>query len=244
MSINPRQAPATRSREGSSPARRANGPGRRVTRNADRMKSEILSAAFREFSVKGLSGARIDEIAAKYGGSKNMIYHYFGSKDGLFAAVLENMYRTIRARQRDLEIKSQDPVAGIRALVQFTIDVFNDHPEFVTLLHSENMARAKHVRKSTSIVAMYNPLVATIEDLLARGAASGVFRKGESAVDLYICICAMATYPISNRYTLSAIFDIDINAPARRKLRNQQIADMVVGYLSAAASARRQNGKR
>jgi len=243
MSINTRQAPAAR-REGATPAGRANGSGRRVTRNADRMRGEILTAAIREFSVKGLSGARIDEIAAKYGGSKNMIYHYYGSKDGLFAAVLENMYMTIRARQRDLEIKGQDPVAGIRALVDFTIEVFNDHPEFVSLLHSENMARAKHVRKSKSIAAMYNPLVTTIEDLLARGAASGVFRKGESAVDLYVCICAMATYPISNRYTLSAIFDIDINAPTRRKARNQLIADMVVGYLSAPGGARRQNGKR
>ena len=236
MSINPRQAPATR--------REAHAPARRVTRNADRMRGEILDAAIREFALKGLSGARIDEIAAKYGGSKNMIYHYFGSKDALFAAVLENMYATIRARQRDLELKVQDPIAGIRARVQFTIDVFDDHPEFVSLLHSENMARAKHVKKSTSIVAMYNPLVTTIEDLLTRGAESGVFRKGASAVDLYICICAMATYPISNRYTLSAIFDIDIGAASRRRLRNQQIADMVVGYLSAPAVARRQNGKR
>jgi TetR/AcrR family transcriptional regulator len=203
------------------------------TRNADRMRQEILAAAIDEFATKGVGGARIDAIAAQYGGSKNMIYHYFKSKDGLFAAVLEDIYTTIRERQHDIEVKMQDPVVGIRALVNFTIEVFDEHPEFVSLLNSENLAKAKHIKNSNKIIAMYDPLLSTIKDLLRRGAATGAFRKGVSAVDLYIFVTAMASYAISNRYTLSTILGIDIHAPARRKLRGRQITDMVIAYLTA-----------
>lgn len=206
------------------------------TRNAKRMRQEILDAAIGEFAAKGVGGARIDAIASQYGGSKNMIYHYFKSKDGLFAAVLEKIYSTIRERQHDLEVKMQDPIAGIRALVAFTIEVFDEHPEYVSLLHSENIEKAKHIKNSRKIVVMYDPLLSTINDLLKRGAATGIFRKRVSAMDLYICITAMAAYPISNRYTLSTIFGVDIHAPARRKLRARQIADMVIAYLTAPGS--------
>lgn len=202
-----------------------------ATRNAEQTREEILAAATAEFAAKGFTGARIDEIADRYGGSKNMIYHYFDSKDGLFTAVLERMYATIRDRQRDFEVKGRAPVEGIRALVQFTVDVFDEHPEFVSLLHSENIAQGKHIERSAAIKAMYNPLMETIDDLLSRGVAMGLFRSDASSVDLYICICAMAAYSISNRYTLSAIFGTDIYAPKRRNMRRRQISDMLVGYL-------------
>ena len=215
------------------PARKAKAKkNHAATRNAELSRQEILAAAMREFSAKGLGGARIDEIAARYGGSKNMIYHYYKSKDGLFTAVLESMYATIRDHQRDFEIKRSDPVTGIRDLVRFTVDVFDQNPEFVTLLNSENIAKARHIAGSKSIPAMYERLLSTIDDLLSRGIAGGFFKVRVSAIDLYICICAMATYAISNRYTLSAISGTDVYAPAHRKLRRQLIADMVLGYLT------------
>ena len=219
----PRKTPAR--------ARRARSVGGPVTRNAELSRQEILAAAMHEFASKGVGGARIDEIASRYGGSKNLIYHYYKSKDGLFTAVLETMYATIREHQRDFEIEHSDPVTGIRDFVQFTIDVFDRNPEFVTLLHSENIAKARHVAHSKAIRAMYSRLLSTVEDLLARGVAQGVFKARISPIDLYICICAMATFSISNRYTLSAIFGTDINAPAKRKLRGQLVADMVLAYL-------------
>ena len=150
----------------------------------------------------------------------------------MFTAVLESMYATIREHQRDFEIKLSDPVTGIRDLVRFTVDVFDENPQFVTLLHSENIAKARHIADSKSIPAMYRRLLATIEDLLSRGTADGLFKVRVSAIDLYICICAMATYSISNRYTLSAISGTDVYAAAHRKFRRQLIADMVLAYLT------------
>jgi AcrR family transcriptional regulator len=226
-------APKGRSRKAPAAARRARSIDGQVTRNADLSRREILAAAMHEFASKGVGGARIDQIAARYGGSKNLIYHYYKSKDGLFTAVLESMYATIREHQRDFEIEHSDPATGIRDFVQFTIDVFDRNPEFVTLLHSENIAKARHVAGSQAIKAMYNRLLTTVDDLLARGAAQGIFKVRISAIDLYICICALATFSISNRYTLSAIFGTDVNSAAKRKLRSRLAADMVLAYLTS-----------
>jgi AcrR family transcriptional regulator len=226
-------APKGRSRKASASARRARSTDGQVTRNADLSRREILAAAMHEFASKGVGGARIDQIAARYGGSKNLIYHYYKSKDGLFTAVLESMYATIREHQRDFEIEHSDPTTGIRDFVQFTIDVFDRNPEFVTLLHSENIAKARHVAGSQAIKAMYNRLLTTVDDLLARGAAQGIFKVRISAIDLYTCICARATFSISNRYTLSAIFGTDVNSAAKRKLRSRLAADMVLAYLTS-----------
>jgi AcrR family transcriptional regulator len=182
--------PKGRTRKTPARARRAgDGP---VTRNAELSRQEILAAAMHEFASKGVGGARIDQIASRYGGSKNMIYHYYKSKDGLFTAVLETMYATIREHQRDFEIEHSDPATGIRDFVQSTIDVFDRNPEFVTLLHSENIAKARHVARSKAIRTMYSRLLSTVEDLLSRGVAQGLFKVRISAIDLYICICAMA----------------------------------------------------
>jgi TetR/AcrR family transcriptional regulator len=212
------------------------GPARgapELVRNVRRTRRRILAAAKREFALKGLAGARVDEIAARSGSNKNMIYHYFKSKDQLFTTVLEEMYETIRARQHDLELKNADPIAGIRALVEFTVQVFEEHPEFVNLLNSENLAKAQHIKRSKKIVAMYNPLVSTITDLLRRGTDSGMFNARVSAIDLYISISGIASYYISNRYTLSALFGLDVNARKRRALHRRQIADMIIAYVRA-----------
>lgn len=226
-------APKRRARKARPSARKTRPSDGQVTRNAELSRKEILAAAMHEFASKGVGGARIDAIAARYRGSKNLIYHYYQSKDGLFTAVLESMYATIREHQRDFEIEHSDPATGIRDLVRFTIDVFDRNPEFVTLLHSENIAKARHVAGSKAIQSMYHRLLSTVDDLLARGASQGLFKVRISAIDLYICICALATFSISNRYTLSAILRTDVNSTAKRKLRGRLAADMVLAYLTS-----------
>lgn len=60
----------------------------RRPRNAEATKKRILAAALAEFSAKGISGARVDRIAARARTNKRMLYHYFGSKEELYRAVL------------------------------------------------------------------------------------------------------------------------------------------------------------
>jgi len=109
-------------------------PPRAITRDPERTRGAILAAATQEFTGSGLTGARVDAIARRARVNKRMIYHYFGDKDGLYLAVLEATYQSIRAAEMDLHLTDRDPVDGMRELVRFTWGYFLAHPEFLSLL--------------------------------------------------------------------------------------------------------------
>ena len=215
---------------------RLNGADHLAARPAPRESSRktremILDGALAEFSEKGFDGARIDEIALRAGVNKNLLYHHYGSKDGLFAALLERTYDTIRRRQNDLKLRGMDPVEGMRKLVVFTGRIWVQFPEFLRLLQSENLIGGRHVRASAEIQRMYNPLLDTIAELLERGTRSGVFRKNIDPVDLYISISALTAHYITNHHTFEALFGGRLLAPKRVRQRLKHAADMVERYL-------------
>jgi AcrR family transcriptional regulator len=201
------------------------------TRDPERTRAAILRAATAEFTANGLKGARVDAIAKRAGINKRMLYHYFGDKQGLYLAVLEHTYAAIRTAERALDLHDCDPETGIRRLVQFTWRYFIDHPEFLSLLATENFNRAVYLRKSRRIRHLHTQLGDMVEDLLKRGAAQGVFRAGVDPVELYISIAALGFFYMSNRHTLSTIFGKDLGTSARLTQRGKHIIEVVLAYL-------------
>ena len=110
--------------------------------------SEILNVATQEFAGKGLAGARIDEIAAATRTSKRMIYYYFGSKEGLYVAVLEAAYGRMRQIEADLHLNDLEPVEALKRLVEFTYDHHQSNEEFIRLVMSENVQRGEYLAQS------------------------------------------------------------------------------------------------
>jgi AcrR family transcriptional regulator len=203
----------------------------RPTRDAARTQAAILEAATQEFARHGLGGARVDRIAARAKTNKRMLYYYFGGKEDLFLAVLERAYEHIRGEEQQLHLTNLPPVAGVTELVVFTWNYFVAHPEFMTLLNSENLHRAQHLKKSRKIRAMHSPLIATLSEVLARGAREGVFRRGVDPVQLYVSIAALGYFYLSNNHTLSTIFGRDLLAARARAARLAHIKALVLGYL-------------
>jgi AcrR family transcriptional regulator len=210
-------------------AKRARGNG--SSRDPDRTRQRILDAATAEFARYGLGGARVDRIAARATANKRMLYYYYGNKDELFLAVLEDSYARIRSAERALHLTDVDPREAMRRLVQFTWRYYLEHPEFLTLLNSENLHRGRHVRRSRSVVAMHAPFVAMIQQVLERGARGGEFRRGVDPVQLYISVAGLGYFYLSNRHTLSTIFERDLMQPRHKKARLQHMVDLVLGYL-------------
>jgi AcrR family transcriptional regulator len=204
----------------------------RPTRDAGRTQAAILAAATQEFAHHGLGGARVDRIAERAKTNKRMLYYYFGGKEDLFLAVLERAYEHIRGEELELHLADLPPVDGVKALVVFTWNYYLAHPEFMTLLNSENLHRAQHLKRSRKIRAMHSPLIATLSELLARGARDGVFRRGVDAVQLYVSIAALGYFYLSNNHTLSTIFGRDLLAPRAKSERLAHINDLVLGYLA------------
>jgi len=203
----------------------------RPTRDAERTRAAILDAATQEFSRHGLGGARVDRIAAKADINKRMLYHYFGAKEALFLAVLEATYARIRTAELSLSLLDVSPDESVRRLVTFTWTYYLKHPEFLTLLNSENLYRARHLKRSRRLRAMNSPVIDTLAQVLARGEREGAFRRGVDPLQLYVSIAALSYFYLSNNHTLSAIFGRDLSTPNARRARLAHMTAVVLGYL-------------
>ncbi len=201
------------------------------TRDADRTQQQILRAAMAAFAEQGLGGARIDDIAERAGVNKRLIYYYFGGKDELFLAVMEQTYADIREAERELQLLALPPVEALRRLVVFTWEHYLAHPEFLTLLNSENLHRARHLQQSKRIREMNSPLIQMLGEVLERGRREGLFRGGVDPLQLYISIASLAYFYLSNNHTLSAIFGRDLMAPKALQQRLSHITEVVMGYV-------------
>lgn len=217
----------------------AGGATPRMRAGSLKTRETIVAAATTEFAGNGYDGAHMDQIAVRSGVRKNVLYYYFGSKEGLFTAVLERTYESIRARQEEAGIRDLDPVGAMRKLVFFTGENWGRHPEFLRLLQSENLNKGRHIRASKTIPRMYNPLLDAIREQLSRGAATGVFRDNIDPVELYISITSLSAHYVSHQYTFEAIFGRRLMTPQRMKQRLEHAADMVIRYLLAVAAPKR-----
>jgi AcrR family transcriptional regulator len=210
---------------------KANADPEKVTRNRDRTRNKILAAARDEFAEKGLGGARVENVAARAGSNKRMLYYYFQSKDDLFLVVLEDAYKSIRDAEGELNLLALPPIEAIRKLIAFTWSYFLHHPEFLTLLNSENLHRARHLQGSGRVRSLNSPLIDTLHEILHRGQKQKLFRGGIDPLQLYISIAALSYFYLSNIHTLSAVFGRDLHGAKAQVERLQHMTDMVLGYL-------------
>ena len=197
-------------------------------RDSGKTKGSILAAATAEFARHGLGGARVDRIAERAGANKRMLYYYFGSKEDLFLAVLEAAYERIRSAERSLDLEHADPREALKRLVDFTWRYSLEHPEFQSLLASENLYKGHHLERSNRVPRLHSPLVGTLRDILRRGERRGLFRAGIDPVQLYISIAAEGYFYLSNRYTLSSIFARDLMARRALAARARHVREMIL----------------
>lgn len=184
----------------------------RKQRDAEATKVEILKAATAEFAEKGLFGARVEEIAARTATSKHMIYYYFGSKDGLYSAVLQRAYATFRTAETAVDYDNLGPVEALTALAEYTFDSHFNNPQTVRILMSENLDQARHARQIDQ-TGQRNLVIEKVKGILDRGAAAGLFRADIDPLDFHMMISAFSFYFVSNRYTFGNVFQVDMTDP-------------------------------
>jgi AcrR family transcriptional regulator len=199
--------------------------------NPDRTRKNILAVARREFAEHGLSGGRIDAIAAQMRTTKRMIYYYFGSKAGLYQAVLEQAYADIRNIEMELELDSLGPADAVRRLIAFTFDYEESHPDFIRLVAIENIHNGEHLARSEKVRQQNATVISTLGKILARGRRAGVFRADVTAVDLHFMISAFCFFRVSNRHTFGTLFNFNLAAPGVRARHKRLISDAVLRML-------------
>lgn len=205
-------------------------------RNADATRAKILEAAISEFAAKGLE-ARIEDIADMANANRRMAYYYFGSKEGLYLAALEEAYLQLAQAEESVDVDALSPTQAIAALISAKFDHFITYPQYIEFVKIENVYRARHMKESQRIAELCDPLITNLERALKRGQETGEFRGDVTAFELSMTIAALAFFPVSNQHTVFAIFGTDLTDPATVERRRKMTIDMVLLYLA-------QNGKR
>ncbi len=202
-----------------------------VKRDTASAREALISAAVAEFSRKGFAGARVDEIAAAAGVNKQLVYHYFDSKQGLYLVALESVYTEIREKEKRLSLGALEPLDAMVQLVGFSFDYLAEHPEFISLLTDENRNQGVHILASERLQKMHSPFIDMLETTLTRGVTQGVFRPDIDAINLYISIAGISYFFFSNNHTLSAIFGKSLGSRGALVQRRRHVIEFTLNAL-------------
>jgi TetR/AcrR family transcriptional regulator len=195
-------------------------------------RSRILAAAIDEFAARGFKGASMDAIAARTHTTRGMINYYFGAKEKLYIAVLEQVYSDIREAEGRLELDHLDPADALRRIVAFTYDYYVANMEFVRIVVAENQALGRHLRRSPLMRTLNRPIIERLARVIERGKAAGTFRPDADPVEVHKAMAALGMFNVTNQYTFGAIFQRDMGAKGDVAARRGIVADMILGYLT------------
>jgi len=195
-------------------------------------RASMVAAATDEFAARGFKGASMDAIAARTHTTRALINYYFGSKEKLYLAVLEQVYAQIREAEGKLDLDHLAPVDAVRRIVEFTYTYYLTHEGFVRLVVAENQARGRHLRKSPAMRTLNRPIIERLSGVIARGQAEGLFRKDVDPVEIHKSIAALGMFNVTNQYTFGAIFQRDMGAKGDVARRRAMVADLILSYLT------------
>jgi AcrR family transcriptional regulator len=196
--------------------------------SAQATRETLLKAAIKVFGKQGLNGARVEQISRAAKSHDRMIYYYFGSKEALFVAVIEETYRRFNEAEARLALDLSQPLQALRDVIAFMWGYYQKHPEFITLLNSENLHRGRHIGKSSKAGEYSSPALEVLSRVLGSGVQAGLFRPELRARDVYLMIASMGYFYLSNRYTLSTFLGESLEDPAALAQWQQFITDAVL----------------
>ncbi|MCE7029599.1 TetR family transcriptional regulator [Jiella avicenniae] len=216
--------------DGGKDGTRGDVPGTRK-RDPEAVRADIMAVAEAEFAKNGLSGGRIDEIAAKTRTSKRMIYYYFGDKNGLYRAVLEEAYRKVRLEEAELHLDDLEPIEALRQLAAFTFEHHRRSESFIRMVMIENIHSGAFLSQSTSIGDVNRPAIGRVAALLDRGKKAGVFRHEITPLTLHWLISAISYFNVSNRHTFGLIFGDALWTETEQVRLGSECAEIVLRYV-------------
>lgn len=203
------------------------------SRDPERTRAEILLVAVNEFAEHGFHGARVERITKAAKCNARMIYHYFGGKEQLYLAALDNVYAAIRNRETQLRFGTGDPVTEAQSLVEFTYDYFSENANFLKMIRNENLLKGQYIKRSQMIRDMSQPFITAIGDLIERGHTEGVFPRKPDPVQLYVTVVALSAHHLNNAATLGTVVGQDLTDPDWQAERRAHAVEVVLSYLRA-----------
>ena len=212
--------------------------GKTRSRDSGRSREALLAAAERLFAERGFEATSLTDIGAAAGLSRGTPSYFFGSKAGLYRAVLE---RAFEARDRATAtafrpVREWDGSGGSSSLraalaeaVGSYMDFLSGHPSFQRLVQREELSggnRLQGVERESSAIR------GAFEALRSR---SGALQLEEFDVDDAVLVCVSLTYsPLAQHATFMAALGRDLDDPATRGRHVELVVDQLLSLLGGA----------
>jgi TetR/AcrR family transcriptional regulator len=142
-------------------------------RDREVTRATILAAGEQEFARHGLESARTEEIAKRSGVTKGMIYHYFGSKEKLYEAALEQVFAPLLMSLQQFASPDADPTQALEGVIRRILELSAQRPGVPAMLFFEAIQHRGAYYDKIGFPSLYH-LIATI---LESGRKRKVFRS-------------------------------------------------------------------
>ena len=174
----------------------------------------ILSTARDAFADQGFDGARLDNIAKAAGVTKQLVYHYFKTKEELYGVVLDRVSDEVLVMLDDPDYDKLAPPEAVRCLVERIIQAYVERPYIVGMTLDQDLHKGEHIsRRSKYIPSVRTFIAQRVAPMLERGVVEGVFRPGLDPNLTYWSIFALASAAFTQRWALSKSSGIDFASP-------------------------------
>lgn len=195
-------------------------------RRSEATRERIVSAAYRQFVLTGLTGTRMESIAAEAGVNKSLIYRHFGDRETLYREVLHRAYEHLRSAEAQLSLPA-DPLEALDSIAIFTLRYYVKHPEFLQLVGIENLNRGEHLREASRDRLQISGLVDMLATVIERGTAAGLFREGLDPAELYTVLCGQCWFTVATQHTFGFTFEVEVMSRESLDRREMLIRDNV-----------------
>jgi TetR/AcrR family transcriptional regulator len=176
------------------------------------VKARLLASALFLFAERGYSGVAVDEIVKRAGVNKRMVYHYFGSKEGIYGEVLRTVFEQLETIELALfsgREAVQDPEEAMQDTVYAYFSFLQKNPNFVRLLLWENLNEGRHLGMLQRPVTKSH-MLAHLTRLLETGEIEGRFREGLDPRSVLVSLIGLCLIYFSNRHTLATTLGLNM----------------------------------
>lgn len=203
-----------------------------TSRDPEGTKKRILQEAEKQFALVGPFEASVNVIAEKAQINKRMIYHYFGSKEDLYKAVLKKNLQKIYEMETSILEKEGNLIDNVREGIKDYYYFLRDNPDYVKLIAWENIAGGDLVK----ILVRENLMLGyeRIERIYQRGVKEGTFRGGLDVFQIVLSINALCFTTFARKPILQTFWDSEIEKKLEERL--EHICDLVLSMLTIPAA--------
>lgn len=208
--------------------------GERVSRDPEGTRKAVLDVAETLFAQKGYDAVSLAEVGVAAGVSRGTPSYFFGSKKGLYRAVVERMSDEVRdfveqtRPHSEVGVGGRSPENAIAYGIGAYLDFLAARPNFVGMMEREALDAGRLSEDEPGLVSLSEALGDPGAGLLAEDLKRGPFREEVDARQLTISIIALCFFPFAHASSLIAQLGLDPHDPRFLEERKRHVTDLVL----------------